>query len=53
MHQTKSINKLVSYLLGPKGDIVSDCGSSKLFFELTKEGIYWSVRNIAIFMLSM
>ena len=40
-------------LESPKGDIVIDCGSSKLFFELTKEGIYWYVRNIAIFMLSL
>ncbi|OHT12744.1 hypothetical protein TRFO_17377 [Tritrichomonas foetus] len=35
------------------GDIVIDCGFSKLFFELNEEGIYRYVRNIAIFMLSL
>ena len=42
-----------SPLNSKKGDIVIDCGFSKLFFELTTEGIYWYVRNIAIFMISL
>lgn len=42
-----------SPLNSKKGDIVIDCGFSKLFFELNTEGIYWYVRNIAIFMISI
>lgn len=35
------------------GDIVIDCGFSKLFFELTKEGIDRYVKNIAVWMLQL
>lgn len=37
----------------PKGDIVIDCGFSKLFYELNEDSIYYYVRNIAYFMLSI
>ena len=35
------------------GDVIIDCGFSKLFFELTEEGIDRYVKNIAIFMLQL
>lgn len=35
------------------GNIVIDCGFSKLFFELTEEGIERYVKNIAVWMLQL
>lgn len=42
-----------SPLDSPLGDIVIDCGFSKLFYELTEEGVEPYVSNIAVFMLSL
>lgn len=42
-----------SNLNSKEGDIVIDCGFSKLFRELSKEGIWRYIRNIAVWMLSL
>lgn len=43
----------MSPLDSSNGDIVIDCGFSKLFFELTEEGIDRYVKNIAVWLLQL